>query len=278
MEDNTLYHYCSFETFLAIIKNKTIQLSEITKSNDSEEIEFLWEHYISYIKANTNSPIPSHMLRYEVDNQMANTDFLVTCFSEKRDSLHMWNCYAKGGVSIGFDYNKLRDWVNGIHVFDNGIAYDKGGHYDQAHLDRVDYYSKELVEEFIESQCKNIKFVTDPFSDIFNKAPFAKTDFWEEEKEWRIAIPLIYHDKFVYDDIPEEVIIPKKVDMLVGPKGQFPLCVRCFVPFEPQMIVNITLAPDCKAELNDLKKTLHIYEFDHLNEDGNILISNGSLR
>jgi hypothetical protein len=33
-EIDTVYHYCSLETFLNIINNKTIRLSDINKSND----------------------------------------------------------------------------------------------------------------------------------------------------------------------------------------------------------------------------------------------------
>ena len=37
---STVFHYCSMDTFYAIITNKTLRLSDITKSNDSMEI--LW--------------------------------------------------------------------------------------------------------------------------------------------------------------------------------------------------------------------------------------------
>ena len=37
----TVYHYCSLDTFYAIFSNSTIRLSNISKSNDSEEITYL---------------------------------------------------------------------------------------------------------------------------------------------------------------------------------------------------------------------------------------------
>lgn len=37
-----LYHYCNVETFLNIIRNKTIRLSDITKSNDNMEGKWLF--------------------------------------------------------------------------------------------------------------------------------------------------------------------------------------------------------------------------------------------
>ena len=38
---NIVYHYCSLDTFFAIFSNSTIRLSDISKSNDSEEITYL---------------------------------------------------------------------------------------------------------------------------------------------------------------------------------------------------------------------------------------------
>lgn len=40
---DTLYHYCSWEAFEKIIANKTIRFSDVMKSNDSEEIIYLFK-------------------------------------------------------------------------------------------------------------------------------------------------------------------------------------------------------------------------------------------
>ena len=34
-----VYHYCSMETFKSIIENKTLRLTDITKSYDSAEVK-----------------------------------------------------------------------------------------------------------------------------------------------------------------------------------------------------------------------------------------------
>ena len=38
---NTVYHYCSLETFNTIINNKTLRASDITKSNDDQELKWI---------------------------------------------------------------------------------------------------------------------------------------------------------------------------------------------------------------------------------------------
>ena len=34
---DTIYHYCSIDTFFSIIQNKTLRLSDLNKTNDSME-------------------------------------------------------------------------------------------------------------------------------------------------------------------------------------------------------------------------------------------------
>ena len=41
MEGNIIYHYCGVETFLNIIRNHTLRLSDLCKSTDSLELKSL---------------------------------------------------------------------------------------------------------------------------------------------------------------------------------------------------------------------------------------------
>lgn len=43
----SLYHYCTIDTLKAILENKTLRLSDISKSNDSKEINFLFDEYLN---------------------------------------------------------------------------------------------------------------------------------------------------------------------------------------------------------------------------------------
>lgn len=49
---STLYHYCNVNSLKEILKNKTLRLSDIRKSNDPREITFLFEEYRKWIKDN----------------------------------------------------------------------------------------------------------------------------------------------------------------------------------------------------------------------------------
>ena len=49
-ENGPLYHYCSVQTFYNIIKNKSIWLSDLSRTNDSKELIWLKEIIGVYLK------------------------------------------------------------------------------------------------------------------------------------------------------------------------------------------------------------------------------------
>ena len=265
MEIKRLYHYCSLNTIISILEKRTIKLSEIQKSNDRKEIEFLWDCYISYISRVCGNALCSQLEKYDKEKQMAQTNFLAVCFSEHSDSQQMWSNYGNGGVCIGFNKEKLEKWADGIHVFDNGIVYTRGGHYGQAKLGKVRYFCKKALYGYINN---HIAASDNSFKHVFNNAPFIKSKSWSGEKEWRVSIPLIYdhiYSNYIIQVAKKaNVCIPRKEKMLVRLKDNFSLYLSCFVPFEPDMIESITLAPNCKANEIDIKKMLLIYKFGFL--------------
>ncbi len=257
-ETRTLYHYCSVDTLIKILESRTIRLSDITKSNDKQEISFLFSNYVSYLKKESPNQDSPKALEYEIKKLEEETDFLVVCFSENRDSLYMWNSYAKGGVCIGFDKEKLKKWASHINVINHSIIYNPQGDYTYASFDKVEYYNKKTVQKYIKSKCTNITFLTEPFGEVYSKTPFSKTNFWAEEKEWRVSVPMKYdiYDIYSYE---RRLNLSERIRATFLSNREVPLCASCFVPFCPKMISEIVLAPDCKASLSDIKKMLAVY-------------------
>ena len=64
MDKNIVYHYCNLNTFYSIILNKTLRLSDITKSND--QLEITWANNIIR-KAFSNS---YNELKDEIKNRL----------------------------------------------------------------------------------------------------------------------------------------------------------------------------------------------------------------
>lgn len=129
MEEKLVYHYCGVETFLNIIRNHTLRLSDLCISTDNLEMKSLLEIVRDEVKRqykNSNDFNDSVIFGMEQDaaffflldaviTKMKNESNQIlygTCFSEEGDLLGQWREYAdKGrGLSIGF---RARWFVNG---------------------------------------------------------------------------------------------------------------------------------------------------------------------
>lgn len=257
-----LYHYCSIDSFIKIIETKKLRFSDITKSNDTYEIAYLWKHYYDYLKTHLNK-LAVTMSRFTISQQFERSKFVVACFSSEKDSLHMWTSYANDGVSIGFDKHKLDEWVKQIclHTEINESNVKNSASFGK--LSKVDYYSKKNVQKFIETQVSGLECSLNGFCDILNGAPFAKTDFFQCESEWRIVLPLIYDnlDKILLDYVNQgqvvETICPKTEN-----KGIFTDCLTYDIPFYKNMISEIYLSPRCKYDSNEIRHLLMINGFN----------------
>lgn len=99
-----LYHYCTMESFLAIIQSKRIRLSNSFILNDSRENTWINNYInqaISDFKTNETEKFVDGFI--ELYNGYKFTPY-VSCFSKDGDSLSQWRAYSNDatGVAIGF--------------------------------------------------------------------------------------------------------------------------------------------------------------------------------
>ena len=123
-----VYHYCSLESLNSILKNRSLRLTNILKSNDSMEISWICRYYDAEFKrAYENasdlfrSKISSERLMGYVklftdeffNENHADFRYYVTCFSYQNDLLSQWRGYADDGrgAAIGFDLDVLKEVV-----------------------------------------------------------------------------------------------------------------------------------------------------------------------
>ena len=138
------YYYCSLNTFLNIIKNKQIYLSDPLKMNDNLEIKW-------YLDRLNNEKITVNELEYpesifdmmkmrsqldftfkeleEILNSKGQNSVYISCFSKESDILSQWRAYAEDGrgVSIGFNLEKLKKADNLLIrevIYANDVVYD----------------------------------------------------------------------------------------------------------------------------------------------------------
>ncbi|KAF5065802.1 hypothetical protein DSECCO2_270140 [anaerobic digester metagenome] len=126
-----IYHYCSLDTFAEVIKNKTIRLSDLDKTNDymgkrwgidllqealKKELENnrifmnLLEDYWYSDDAHNHLEQLNNSISYYLNHQT-----LIACFFLEKDILSQWRAYGQDGegMVIGFDYVKLKSLIKG---------------------------------------------------------------------------------------------------------------------------------------------------------------------
>lgn len=230
--EKILYHYCSLETFLSIIGNKTIRASDCSKTNDTEETRWIatmveniflekikeskvfcskyniTENRLAYIGRAISATINATF--YQNCRQMTT---YVTCFSEKGDLLSQWCGYANDakGISIGFNKNILQVFdTGGYNYHFKKVIYDSQEQslfiknyldellhsYELAEIDNPNSIDK-VLEEFIFDLRLRI-------SAIRNDSPQFKNNAFQEEKEWRLFINNHLSNLYCYEHENDE--------------------------------------------------------------------------
>lgn len=228
-----LYHYCSLNTFLSIIGNKTIRASDCSKTNDTEETRWIatmiesvflekinesnkfclkyniTEEKLNYIKNQITKVI--NAVFYQNSRHMTT---YTTCFSEKGDLLSQWRGYADDakGISIGFDKKILQ-------------SFDTGGY--NFHFKKVIYKSQEqtmFIKNYLGELIESYELVNDerltPLDKLFNDflydlslrvltirndSPQFKNSAFQEEREWRLFVNNHLSNLYCYDHKNDEV-------------------------------------------------------------------------
>jgi hypothetical protein len=213
MSKDVLHHYCSTSAFHSIIENRSIRLSSLTLSNDSQEgkmIERVMTELAS--EAGINS---SHVERLrEMIGIFSNLgDGLGFCLSENGDVLSQWRGYADdgSGVSIGFssDYlewlgRKRRDRDEALFVLrqveyraeehrhliapilDEVEKCIEAGAFDTPGLTILSSKSKGEIEEARAKTKKAHLRLGLTVLPLFSHLFVLKSDAFQEEEEWRL--------------------------------------------------------------------------------------------
>ena len=192
-EPKHLYHYCSFENFKNIIISQTLRLSDLSKSNDPREDKIILE-VIKMVarKMNISSDIPINFL----EKSRRKTKILGICFTENENCSYFYDMYCKGGgVSISFNYAKLKDFFNKISVYNDCCL----------NLKKVIYKICCITNQF-EANFQEIinkeGSVLNCGSYLFLNDNFYKDKIWEVENEYRAGFRVIFPEEILNGDEP----------------------------------------------------------------------------
>lgn len=215
----TLYYYCTLDTFVSIIKNKSIRLNEIGKSNDALEQKFLAAEIVKnlneYVKKvviekmnDEQVEIISNKILRDISQEQPEPVWAI-CFSKKGDNLSQWRGYGDNaaGICIGFDY----EYLNYINKLNEPFECDKS-RFDFMRLRNIEYGETATKKYFSRLDDLNTIFKHDyqleerlkeVISGLYTR-PYYKHDAFKDEEEWRIVYSMISHKKgykFQFDDL-----------------------------------------------------------------------------
>lgn len=188
-------------TFEAIVSNKTLRLSDITKSNDYKELSYgipfvndsLEKAYnaeksLFFIKELSRERFMNIAVNWIKENLESLQLCYVVCFSQRPDQLSQWRGYADDGrgVSIGFDKEKFK--MNSDYQLKK-VEYDKRKQKGLARKisDKVLFDIKKVIKENSAiSDAEIIEILNKYYKDMFTYLAMCKAPFFKEEQEWRL--------------------------------------------------------------------------------------------
>lgn len=189
-EPEILYHYCSLETFYNIIMNKSIWLSDLSKTNDSQELIWLKETVSELLLKDINSKKECDSEEsdsWEATKQLLEHAYFETscwgfCLSEKGDNLGQWRGYGDDGlgISIGFKFDKLSGYDKPSECIQpQGLEIPLEA---KLSFDKVYYGTKTGILEKIYQDAENKikqksflhRYIEDRFNDLRRKEKTAK--------------------------------------------------------------------------------------------------------
>lgn len=242
----TLHHYCSTETFMAIVASKSIRLSALSMSNDSEEGRLVLRLTEKLGEVSRTHPGVIASLKSHWNEVVAANEGLGFCLSERDDLLSQWRGYAAQGrgVSIGFSTEFLQ------HM---SAADEPDEHF--ASLERVEYSEGQQLQEYgptfralvnaTEEAQGYLQYgvvsVSDKLKAALNRKlrPWMrkiytfKNDGFAEEREWRMLALLPSEEQATcsYRAIDDKIVAfrelrldaPAIVSVTLGPKHVTPV-------------------------------------------------------
>lgn len=286
---NTVYHYCSLDTFFSIINNKSLRLSDITKSNDSMEIMWITNYIKDVFDEEFNKEIETtrilkdnypksifmelidHYLKDFFEENHRLYSYFVCCFTEKRDLLSQWRGYADDGmgVAIGFDIDLLSSTDNlpeNDYISSPILKFGQVEYQERFQKSEIRKIAKDLISELKIISRKGINEIkkdsmvayNNCFLKLFNLSIFMKNPFFKEEKEWRICYCGDINPKIQTSHILlSNNFHMSDIEYYNRNKDIVPYIDLKFNTI-PQLIKEVVIGPKCNARKNDIKMYLEL--------------------
>lgn len=274
-----VYHYCDNYKMANILSGKTLRMSDITKSNDYEEVKMFFpgildaiedeyrkdEFPLQYMDRTNRDALGKlldweyDILRYEFDRGGV-TNFVV-CFCEEGDVLSQWRGYADNGkgCSLGFSVKELEDYCNTY----KGIL-----RFEQVDYKTVKEINVTIVEEALKvlNELRGLRnwivenlpslheekidkmfryYFHQMISSVLMSSLKYKNETFKEEQEWRLFFSqqIYKYAKWIYGDEEIETIVYDDMLKVIKNRIEFNVTSDDLIPFYPIKFTEISTNP-----------------------------------
>ncbi len=181
-----VYYYCSVDTFVRIVTNKTLWLTNLFFLNDSGEHFWLRNKAQAFISRQIERHPHEFGYQYLATllGQEWRQDIYCACFSEQPDRLSQWRAYADDGkgFAVGFSTNHLLWLAKNLQGSFADVVYGDTDH------DALIEKAFELYPRLCDGEDPTIEEAAgDILGRIFEAASRCKSQSFCEEAEWRLV-------------------------------------------------------------------------------------------
>ena len=259
-----LYHYCSYNTLLTILQNKTFRLCSIDLMNDYSEIKYgieclkeimLEQGFEEEKVAEAIHAVNSNVKSFSETREASSHGSFITCFSSVGDlNIPMWKMYGNDfcGVSIGFDLNKI-SYINKMYPINSAVA--------EHHIGCSNVFYNNIKSLLSQRLNSNLACYSNNYSSALLMAsismssvmPFIKQEYFQYENEYRLVYREMSSSGTIstphIQNIIKEVFYLKDDSIVKGFELEWGM-------EKIQPITDIILGPKFKGNEQDLKNYL----------------------
>lgn len=190
------YYYCKMGTFKSMLESKTLWLTDLTKSNDSQEVMRAYQNLWERVKNQLKETDIDKKLLFSQFEMLASTFQIQSvvdvpfgcCFCSEKDLVQQWKEYGENGagVSVGFDLDSISGLTRQYPITSADITHAIG-------YEAVIYDSEQLEAEFTQicycaiKQFGNKAWIMGILPTFKHYAGFIKNPTFRDEKETRIV-------------------------------------------------------------------------------------------
>lgn len=287
--EELVFHYCSIDTFFAILSNKTLRLSDVVKSNDNLEVlwmkkvllEMVERESLSYEEFDEDIKKKISFERYKqrvkekidsfFDEKELKSKFFVICFSGdgSEDRLSQWRGYGDDGkgIAIAFDKKIMKKTSRKIcYATDSSKIEFKKVEYDLEEQKKIirNFWYEQVILANKEISNFDVDFelwLVKCFPKLYEQAIFMKNPFFEEEDESRIVFKRGKEKcEFIGESLTNEMVLCEG-DIIIRSGRIVEYYDLDISKVKKGFIKRIILGPKCTTEKEDVQMLLEKYKF-----------------